>query len=255
MPLSAELQALTLPDGTEFPGTPQELLELIAQYVAVTGLNPFSGINYGDTEPAADERDRPWFKTDGSGNPIGWYSWNGLLWAPSPIEIQSGTTSERPVSPSTGRLYYDTDIMVELIYNGTAWVTAAGSPGDVKEVKAATLSEALTKNPGWSHDTDSIGMVIAGASEGSGGDYDYDAEVGANEVMLEDADLPDVEVPLQAGWYPYSGQHQNGTQPAGVYPIVTNQSSTSDTASMNSGVQTGVDVRQPTRAYWRVVKD
>lgn len=253
MPLSAELQALTLPDGTEFPGTPQELLELIAQYMAITGLNPFSGINYGDTEPAADERDRPWFKTDGSGNPIGWYSWNGLIWSPSPIEIQSGTTSQRPVSPSTGRLYYDTDIMVELIYNGTAWVTAGASPGDVKEVKAATLSDALTKNPGWSHDTDSVGMVIGGASDGSS--YVYDSEVGANEVMLEDSDLPDIEVPLQTGWYPYSGQHQNGTQPAGVYPIVTNQSSTAETASMNSGVQTGVDVRQPTKFYFRLVFD
>ncbi len=253
MPLSAELQALTLPSGTEFPGTPQELLELIAQYMAITGLNPFSGINYGDVEPAADERDRPWFKTDASGNPIGWYSWNGIAWTPSPVEIESGTTSQRPVSPNTGRLYYDTDIMVELIYNGAAWVTAGSSPGDVKEVKAATLADALLKNPGWSHDTDSVGMVIGGASDGSG--YAYDSEVGADSVMLIESDLPDVEIPLQNGWYPYSGQHQNGSQPAGVYPIVTGQLATAETQSMNSGVQTGVDVRQPTKFYFRLTFD
>lgn len=253
MPLSAELQALTLPSGTEFPGTPQELLELIAEYMAITGLNPFSGINYGDVEPAADERDRPWFKTDGSGNPIGWYSWNGIAWTPSPVEIESGTTSERPVSPNTGRLFFDTDIEVELIWNGTTWTTTSGSPGDTKEVYAADLTAALLKNPGWSHDTDSIGMVIAGASDGSS--YVYDSEVGADEVMLEGSDLPDVTVPLKTGWAPYSGQHQNGSQPAGVYPIVTGWTPNQTTESMNSGVQTGVSVIQKTKYLWRLYKD
>ncbi len=253
MPLSAELEALSLPSGTEFPGTPQELLELIAQYMAITGLNPFSGINYGDTEPAADERDRPWFKTDGGGNPIGWFSWNGTIWAPSPIEIQSGTTSERPVSPGVGRQYFDTDIQVQIVWNGTTWTTVSGSPGDVKEVRATTLTDALLKNPGWSHDTDSVGMVIAGASDGSS--YVYDSEVGADSVMLADSDLPDVMVPLLNGWGIYSGQFQNGPQPAGVYPIVTNVSPTKTTASMNSGTQTAIDIRNRTVYLWRLVKD
>ncbi len=253
MPLSAELQPLTLPDGTEFPGTPQELLVLICQYIIVSGLSDFNGINYGDVEPAADERDRPWFKTDGSGNPIGWYSWNGSAWTASPVEIESGTTSQRPVSPNTGRLYWDTDIDVQLVYTGSAWVTASGSPGDVKEVRATTLSDALAKNPGWSHDTDSIGMVIAGASDGSG--YVYNSEAGDDEVMLEDTDLPDTTVPLKSGWAPYSGSFQNGPQPAGIYPIVTGFSPNQTTESMNSGVQTGVDVRQKTKYLWRLTKD
>lgn len=253
MPLSAELQPLTLPFGTEFPGTPQALLELICQYIAVTGLNPFSGINFGDTEPAADERDRPWFKTDSSGNPIGWYSWNGTAWTPSPVEIESGTTSQRPVSPNTGRQYWDTDIEVQIVWNGTTWTTVSGSPGDVKEVKATDLTAALLKNPGWSHDTDSVGMVIGGASDGSS--FVYDSEVGAASVLLQDSDLPDVTVPLKSGWGIYSGQHQNGTQPTGVYPIVTGISPTQTTASMNSGVQTAVSVLQPTKYLWRLVKD
>ncbi len=190
MPLSAELQALTLPEGTEFPGTPQELLVLIAQYMAITGLNPFSGINYGDVEPSADERDRPWFKTDGSGNPIGWFGWNGSAWVAIPMIIPSGGTADRPPSAVLGQKFLDTDINVELTFNGAIWVTSAGSPGDVKEVKAATLADALTKNPGWSQDSDSIGMVIGGASDGSGGDYDYDSEAGADNVTLSEAQLP-----------------------------------------------------------------
>lgn len=253
MGLNLQIIALTMPDGSEFEGTRQELQDSIAQYLSLSGEDSFSGINYGDVEPDADSRDRPWFKTDGGGNPIGWFSWNGTTWAPSPVEIQSGTTSERPVSPGVGRQFFDTDIQVQIVWNGTTWTTVSGSPGDVKEVYAADLSTALTKNPGWSHDTDSIGMVIAGASDGSS--YVYDSEVGADEVMLEDSDLPDVTVPLQSGWYPYSGQHQNGSQPAGVYPIVTAQSNTATTQSMNSGVQTGVDVRQKTKYLWRLVKD
>ncbi len=253
MGLNLQLVALTLPDGTEFWGTPQALVDALAQYLSIGGDESFSGINYGDVEPDPDARDRPWFKTDGGGNPIGWFSWNGLVWAPSPISPQNGGTSDRPISPDTGRLYFDTDIDVLLIYNGAAWVTAAGSPGDVKEVRATTLSDALLKNPGWSHDTDSVGMVIAGASDGSS--YVYDSNVGADEVMLEAGDLPDTTVPLKTGWAPYSGSFQNGPQPAGIYPIVTGFAPTSETASMNSGTQTGVDVKQLTKYLWRLSKD
>jgi hypothetical protein len=254
MGLNLQIVALTLPDGSEFPGTPQGLMDSNAQYLAIEGEENFSGINHGDVEPSADNRDRPWFKTDSGGNPIGWFSWNGTLWAPSPVEIQSGTTLERPVSPGVGRQFFDTDISVQIVWDGTRWTMVSGSPGDTKEVYAADLSTALTKNPGWEHDTDSIGMVIAGASDGSGSGYDYDTDAGADSVMLIDSDLPDVQVPLPSGWYPYSGQHQNGSQPAGVYPIVTGQSNTSETQSMNSGTQTGVDVRQPTKYLWRLVQ-
>lgn len=253
MPLSAELQALTVPAGTEFPGTVQGLLDLIAQYESIVGLNPFSGVNYGDVEPTPEERDRPWFKTDSSDNPIGWYGWNGSEWAPIPTAVQTGGTASRPTPPLMGQLYFDSDIDVLLIYTGAAWVTAAGSPGDVKEVKAATLADALTKNPGWVHDTDSIDMVIAGAAaDGS----NYDDDEGANEVNIEIENLPNEPIKLDDGVAPYSGSFQNGPQPAGVYPIVTGMgtSATMDTGPLNPDAQVGLDVRQPTRYYWRLVK-
>ncbi len=253
MPLSAELQALTVPSGTEFPGTPQAFLDFCAQYLAITGLNPFSGINFGDTEPTPEERDRPWFKTDGSGNPIGWYSWGGSSWEPTPVTPQSGPTASRPTSATLGQEYWDTDISVLLLFNGSQWITASGSPGDVKEVKAATLADALTRNPGWTQDTDSIGKVIIGAlADGS----DYGTNVGSDSVTFAKENLPSDTIQLASGVAPYSGSFQNGPQPAGVFPIVTGQgaSATMDTGPLNPDAQVDLDVRQASRVYWRLVK-
>lgn len=168
MGLDLSIQSLTYPLGTEFPGTMQGLSDLLAQYFAIAGGADFSGINFGDVEPPPDQRDRPWFKTDIAGNPIGWFSWNGSAWAPIPIAAQEGGTSDRPTSPVTGQLYYDTDIEVLIIWNGSIWRTAAGSPGDVKEVKATDITAALLKNPGWEEDTDSAGRVIVGVTTGTG---------------------------------------------------------------------------------------
>lgn len=253
MALNAELQALTVPSGTEFPGTVQALLDLISQYEAIVGLESFSGINYGDTEPTPENRDRPWFKTDSSGNPIGWYSWSGSSWDPSPVTVESGTTAERPTSPTMGQQYFDTDIDVLLIYTGAIWVTASGSPGDIKHVVAATLADALTKNPGWESYTDGIGKVIAGAAaDGS----DYDTAVGADAVTIDITNLPSDTILLSSGWAPYSGAFQNGPQPAGVFPIVTGQgsSATSSTGPINPDTQVDLDVRQQTRLLWVLMK-
>ena len=74
MAISPILSPLTLPAGTEWPGTPQLGLNLFCQYAKITGLLELGGINFGPTTPASDLRDRPWFKTDVSGNPIGWVS-------------------------------------------------------------------------------------------------------------------------------------------------------------------------------------
>lgn len=187
MGLTLQLQSLTVPSGTEFPGTVQELLDLIAAYEEITGGEDFNGVNYGDTEPAPADRDKAWFKTDGSGNPLGWYGWDGSAWILLPIVTPNGNTAGRPSPASTGQQYYDTEIEVLLIYNGTAWVTAEGSPGDIKFVAGTVLADVLTKNPGWSHYTDGIGRVLAGAAaDGS----DAETDVGSDSVTLTEAELP-----------------------------------------------------------------
>lgn len=245
MPLSAELQPLTVPQGTEFPGTFQELIDLVCQYIAITGLNPFSGINFGDVEPAADERDRPWFKTDGGGNPIGWFSWNGSAWTPTPIQAQTGGTSSRPVSPATGQVFFDSDIGTLLIWDGTKWTTASGSPGDVKEVKAANISDALTNNPGWSEDTDSAGMVIVGVTTGTGFEFnDTGGEV--THALTEDENGPHTHT-VRSNNLQADG---NASNPVG---IVSGVQLTGESGS--SGLGDPHNNMMPYRCYFRLVKD
>jgi hypothetical protein len=154
------------------------------------------------------------------------------------------------------QLFFDTSIKCQLVYERSAWRTLAGTPGDVKEVKAATIADAIVNNPGWAQDTDSDGMVIGGAmSSGSGAVYG--SEVGANEAMLEHDDLPSFNLELATGWGVFPGQFQNGPQAPGVQPIttgVTGSPATTANFEYTGAAQTGVDVRQPTKYYWRVVK-
>jgi len=108
MALNVNLQALLVPDGTEFPGTVQDFLDLIAQYMEITGLEDFNGVNYGATEPAAEDRDKAWFKTDGSGTPLGWYTWNGTAWVVLPAKATVGNLAARDaiLTPQDGQLFH-----------------------------------------------------------------------------------------------------------------------------------------------------
>jgi hypothetical protein len=246
MPLSAQLEALTVPFGTEFPPTVQAFLELIAEYEQITGLEDFNGINFGATEPGADDRDKPWFKTDGSGNPIGWFSWNGAAWTTIPVTASSGTTAERPSNPISGQFYLDTDINVLLIYERSQWRTASGSPGDVKEVKASDINEALTNNPGWSHDTDSEGMFIVGVSDGSG--FGYNDTGGEAEHTLTESEMPaHTHTGLRSNKLQADG---NAANPSGIVSGVTESGITGSTGSGEPH-----NNLPPYRAYWRLVKD
>ena len=103
MALTPYLSPLTFPAGTEIPGTMQGLANLLAQYLAVNGLSELGGINFGPTTPSEANRDKPWFKTDGSYNPIGFFSWNGSAWVTFDTgAIPSGPTASRLTSPAGG---------------------------------------------------------------------------------------------------------------------------------------------------------
>lgn len=250
MSLGLNLTALTFPEGTEFPGTPQGLLNLISEYLFINGQDDFSGINYGDTEPSADNRDRPWFETDGSGNPVGWKSWNGSAWAAIPIVVPRGTTAERPASPEDGTLYFDTTISVELIYYSLAWHTASGSPGDVKFVTGTVLADVLTANPGWSHYTDGIGKVLAGAlADGT----DAETDVGSNVHTNTEAEMvPHAHV--QKGNYG-SGGEGGADNPlyydAAQAPVSVQTWPSTET----TGDGEEWDLRQATRIIFCLIKD
>lgn len=40
---------------------------------------------------------------------------------------RAGTTANRPASPVTGQMYFDTTVGKPIWYNGSAWVDATGS--------------------------------------------------------------------------------------------------------------------------------
>jgi hypothetical protein len=107
MSLNVNLQALSVPFGTEFPGTVQDFLDLIAQYMEVTGLEDFNGVNYGSVEPDPADRDKAWFKTDSGGTPLGWYTWNGTAWVVLPAKATVGTVAQRDAitAPQDGQMF------------------------------------------------------------------------------------------------------------------------------------------------------
>lgn len=239
--------------GTPFPGTVKALGDLIAQYLLINGGADFIALNFGPDTPGVDDRDKPWFKTTEPGVPIGWYSWNGTAWAQMPTTIKSGTTASRPTADE-GTLYFDTDIDVLLIFERGAWRTVSGSPGDVKFVRRATLAEALTANPGWIEDEYARGRVIGAAGTGTGlTPRNYEDLVGTEEHALVIGEIPEHDHSLP--WAAFSGQHQNGTQAAGIYPIVTNAGSTdvADEPATGTGGLAHNNM-QPTTFYWCLIK-
>lgn len=257
MALNAALQALAVPSGTEFPGTVQAQLNLIAEYIQIIGLDTFNGINYGPVTPDEDSRGLPWFQTDNAYNPIGWNSWNGSAWKPIPMTLPTGVTASYPNPATAGQMFFDTTLNIAVIYERSQWRTLAGSPGDTKEVRAVDLPTALAQNPGWVQDTASNGMVIAGAmSAGTG--QEYGATAGADSVTLVHDQLPVFSLPFLSGVAPFPSGNQNGAQDPGQFPIYTGQSSTSATANFvyNAPLvgQLPIDNRQATTYLWRLLK-
>jgi hypothetical protein len=109
----------------------------------------------------------------------------------------------------------------------------------VKEVQAADLATALNNNPGGGQDTQSIGLVIGGAGGATGitAAHPYGQIIGEENHVLSIAETPSHTHALagSGGWAPYSGQHQNGTQPPGVFPIVTGVSTSNSAATGGGG--------------------
>ena len=251
MALTPYLSALTFPSGTEIPGTMQGLANLLAQYFAVNGLSELGGINFGPTTPSEADRDKPWFKTDGSYNPIGLFSWNGSAWVTFDTgAIPSGPTASRPASPSVGQLYLDTDINCVLVWERAKWRTAHGSPGDVKFVKATDVATAIANNPGWVEDTVGQNYVIAGASS----THPYGSTAGAETHTLTVAELPPHTHTVTS---PRGSEADNGD--AGPY-IVTSENQPTAYPAFNgttslAGLGTAHNNLQPTRYLWCLVKE
>lgn len=255
--LNLFLQAGTVPLNDPLPSSAQALVNYISANTGIAGGSAFNGINFGPNTPAPQNRGLPWFKTDTYGNPIGLFSWNGTTWAPIPSAVSAGPTASRPASPTSGSTYFDTTIQVLILWNATAgnWTTASGSPGDIKEVLTTTLATALTNNPGWQQEMTTQGYVIAGAGNANNAATAHTPGTFLGEeahtlVVSELAAHAHAEI-----YGTYTGQHQNGTQPSGVFPAVTPGSTAipvANTASAGSSV--AHNTIQPTAYFYRLVK-
>lgn len=132
MALVLQLHDLTVPEGTEFPGNVQSLLQLIEEYMEITGGENFSGVNYGSTEPLAADRDKAWLRIDGTGDFLGWHIWNGSAWVLLPSKAHVGTYTERDaLSPQEGEIFHVVGTGLYTYVEGDGWqpaVPAAAEP-------------------------------------------------------------------------------------------------------------------------------
>jgi hypothetical protein len=188
------MSTLTLTPGTPpvdapFPPTSlANLLNLIAAYVDISGLESLEGVIIQPTEPGAGDRDKAWIKTDattslplglfiyfGGWNPVPglipysatapvspvtgtlWRDpalggsvkqWNGSAWTTN--LWPTGNTASRPTGVPDGFIYNDAEIGIPIVKRASGWSTLGGSIGDVKMVDYATTSGAEAANPGWS---------------------------------------------------------------------------------------------------------
>lgn len=245
MATTAYLSPLILPSGTEYPGTMQQFLTVVAQYMQIKGLADLGGINFGNTTPSESDRDKPWFKTDGANNPIGWFSWNGSEWAQILFSAPYGGTSDRPSNPTVGQIFLDTDIDTLLIYERAAWRTVTGSPGDVKFVNKPTLAEALQVNPGWIEYTAAAKRVLA-AADGTTG-YDVEDTLGAAEVTLTVDQIPAHSHTIPQKLDPNGGDHNDSGSDTFI------NSGTGQTTDSTGGGEPHNNM-QPTICLWCLIK-
>ena len=157
---SAGLIATSVPVGSALPTTLQGFLNAAAQYLALSGLDDITGIVVSEDTPDSSKEDRLWIEIDDAGRPKAAYIF-AQYWRRLPTVLSVG--DNRPVNPVEGTLFYDTTIHTILLYNGTSWVTAGGTPGELKWVQASSVSAALAANPGWVQETSiTIGTLPTG---------------------------------------------------------------------------------------------
>lgn len=189
MSLNLFLQAGTAPAGQKLPGNAQALLAFIAAYTQIAGGQNFNGINFGSVTPSADNRDKPWWRTDANSQPLGMYSWNGSAWVTTAFIIPNGTV--RPINPANYTEFFDTTINRLLIYERGAWRTADGCVGEVREVEGATIEAVIALNPGWIQHTASIARVIGGAGAAAGvGNHAAGSSAGEETTTLQINQIP-----------------------------------------------------------------
>ena len=227
----------------------QDLENLIAEYLAITGDDNFSGINYGPTTPATADQNKPWFKTDGSLHGIGWYAWTGSIWDRVQVLPQTGTFASAPAAIGTGQLYYATDGAGLCVWNGSAWVTADGRQGEVRYVRGTSISTILANYPGWAQVTDAVGCSFGVA--GTGSTLGYSDRAPETNLGAETHTITLDEMPAHAHNVDAAGTAGAAGAQAGANSAIK-QSTTIASTSVGSG--TAFDMMPPTWYLYAIQK-
>lgn len=74
------VQPTTVPPGICLPGDPNALIQFVAQYLSVTFNQQINFFNYGSQAPSVSDQDKPWFRLDPQGRPMGWYAFYNGVW-------------------------------------------------------------------------------------------------------------------------------------------------------------------------------
>ena len=115
------IQPATAPVDAPFPpASAQAMLNFVAAYLSISGLENLEGFVKSASSPAAEDQNRAWLRLDpSSGRPLGIYVFNGE-WTAVPLVVQSG--EETPTAPKKGELFFDVNGGLQ-VYDGSQWTS------------------------------------------------------------------------------------------------------------------------------------
>lgn len=193
---------LSLPEDTKWPTKLSQLILILKEITSIEGAESLEGVVISETTPVAADQDKLWARTTEAGRVIEVLYYQGA-WKPIPVVLPeyaradlpseaqagelarfgdkgkglgvyrdgawtsnlapTGPTADRPTSPPTYFIYFDTDIKKQLRWTGTAWTTVEGGLNETRMFTDRALTDLLTDWPGWVEYTGLAGRVPRGA--------------------------------------------------------------------------------------------
>lgn len=205
MPETIILNPLTPPTNC-IPNTYGALIAGVAQYIQAIFNPAYALFNYGANTPAPDQQNRPWFRLDANGQPIGWMSYYNGAWrrvgpfVVGDIIMTSGPGENSEYYDSTGKGISGTqaegwslcngqnstpDLRNRFIaggvsYNGGSWVTNV-DPSAPNSASGGRGS--ITLNRGQIPQLQA--SINRGSLTGNGGGFVYGFKNGQNDFDLQ----------------------------------------------------------------------
>lgn len=179
-----------VPPGVCLPGDANALIQFVAQYLSVEFNQQINFFNAGSTTPSVSNQDKPWFRTDSQGRPMGWYVYYNGAWRRSLTEavgtLKEFTGSPAGVFDATGKG------IVGSMWDG--WAICNGQNGTPDLRNKFTVGADAHTSGGWV-------VSFGGVNTSTGGDY---------QVTLTVPNLPPHSHEVK-GFYRY----WRGSTPAG----------------------------------------